>query len=58
MQDYRKLKVWHRAQEACVRVYRLTAQYPLEDFADQLHLNAHGRARLSAEFAEWLVAHP
>ena len=31
MQDYRKLKVWHRAQEACVRVYRLTAHYPPEE---------------------------
>jgi four helix bundle protein len=31
MQDYRKLKVWQRAQEACVRVYRLTADYPSEE---------------------------
>jgi len=31
MQDYRKLKVWQRAQDACVRVYRLTAEYPPEE---------------------------
>lgn len=31
MQDYRKLKVWQRAQEACVRVYRLTPAYPAEE---------------------------
>jgi four helix bundle protein len=31
MQDYRKLKVWHRAQEACVRLYKLTARYPPEE---------------------------
>jgi len=31
MQDYRKLKVWHRAQDACVRVYKLTATFPPEE---------------------------
>jgi len=31
MQDYRKLKAWQRAQEACVRVYRLTNDYPAEE---------------------------
>jgi four helix bundle protein len=31
MQDFRKLKVWQRAQDACVRVYRLTAPYPAEE---------------------------
>ena len=31
MQDFRKLKVWQRAQDACVRVYRLTADYPTEE---------------------------
>jgi four helix bundle protein len=31
MQDYRKLKVWHRAQDACVRIYRLTAEFPREE---------------------------
>ena len=31
MQDYRKLKVWQRAQDACVRVYRLTSNYPAEE---------------------------
>jgi len=31
MQDFRKLKVWQRAQDACVRIYRLTAAYPPEE---------------------------
>lgn len=31
MQDYRKLKVWERAQAACVRIYRLTGGYPREE---------------------------
>jgi four helix bundle protein len=31
MQDHRKLKVWHRAQEICVDVYRLTADFPVEE---------------------------
>jgi four helix bundle protein len=31
MQDFRKLRVWHRAQEACVRVYLLTADFPDEE---------------------------
>ena len=28
MQDHRKLRVWQRAQERCVRVYHLTQGYP------------------------------
>jgi four helix bundle protein len=31
MQDFRKLKVWERAQKACVRIYQLTADYPVEE---------------------------
>ena len=31
MQDYRKLQAWQRAQEACVRLYRLTGRYPAEE---------------------------
>jgi four helix bundle protein len=31
MQDFRKLKAWQRAQEACVRVYHLTADFPPEE---------------------------
>jgi four helix bundle protein len=31
MQDYRKLKVWQRAQEQCVDVYLLTADFPVEE---------------------------
>jgi four helix bundle protein len=31
MQDFRKLIVWQRAQEMCVRVYRVTADYPPEE---------------------------
>ena len=31
MQDFRKLIVWQRAQEMCVRVYRITADYPPEE---------------------------
>ena len=28
MQDHRRLRVWQRAQELCVQVYLLTADYP------------------------------
>ena len=31
MQDYRKLKVWQRAQERSVDVYLLTADFPVEE---------------------------
>ena len=31
MQDYRTLQAWQRAQEACVRLYRLTGRYPAEE---------------------------
>jgi four helix bundle protein len=31
VQNFRKLKVWERAQNACVRVYRVTADYPAEE---------------------------
>jgi four helix bundle protein len=31
MQDFRKLKVWQRAQDACVRIYRATADYPIDE---------------------------
>jgi four helix bundle protein len=31
MQDHRKLKVWQRAQEQCVGVYRFTAEFPPEE---------------------------
>jgi four helix bundle protein len=31
MQDHRKLRVWNRAQELCVEVYQLTADYPSEE---------------------------
>jgi four helix bundle protein len=31
MQDHRKLKVWHRAQEISVDVYRFTADFPVEE---------------------------
>ena len=31
MQDHRKLRVWQRAQELCVEIYRLTADYPPEE---------------------------
>jgi four helix bundle protein len=31
VQDFRKLKVWQRAQDACVRVYRITGDYPIEE---------------------------
>ena len=31
MQDYRKLTVWQRAQEKCVEVYLLTADFPVEE---------------------------
>jgi four helix bundle protein len=31
MQDYRKLKVWQRAQEKCVEAYLFTADFPVEE---------------------------
>jgi len=31
MQDYRKLKVWQRAQEQCLGVYLFTADFPVEE---------------------------
>jgi four helix bundle protein len=31
VQDHRKLRVWQRAQDLCVEVYRLTADYPPEE---------------------------
>jgi four helix bundle protein len=31
MQDFRKLIVWQRAQDMCVRVYKVTAEYPPEE---------------------------
>jgi four helix bundle protein len=31
MQDYRKLKVWQRAQEICVEIYLFTADFPAEE---------------------------
>ncbi len=30
MQDHRKLRVWHRAQEICVDVYAFSAEFPRE----------------------------
>jgi len=31
VQDHRKLRVWHQAQELCVRVYLLSADFPDEE---------------------------
>ena len=31
MQDFRKLHVWHRAQEMCVQIYTFTADFPVEE---------------------------
>ena len=31
MQDFRKLRVWHQAQEMCVEIYRLSAGFPTEE---------------------------
>jgi four helix bundle protein len=31
MQDHRKLRVWHRAQETCLEVYLFSADFPLEE---------------------------
>ena len=31
MQDFRKLIVWQRAQETCVQIYLLTADFPSEE---------------------------
>ena len=31
MQDHRKLRVWQDAQEICVEVYRVTADFPREE---------------------------
>jgi len=31
VQDHRKLRVWHQAQELCVQVYLLSAAFPPEE---------------------------
>ena len=31
MQDFRKLRVWQRAQETCVQIYLLTSEFPAEE---------------------------
>ena len=31
MQDFRRLRVWRRAQETCVQVYLFTADFPPEE---------------------------
>src|SRR3954465_6978931 len=31
MQDFRKLKVWQRAQETCVQIYMLSGHFPVEE---------------------------
>lgn len=31
MQDFRKLRVWQRAQDLCVRVYQFSADFPMEE---------------------------
>ena len=31
MQDFKKLKVWQRAQETCVEIYLFTATFPAEE---------------------------
>ena len=31
MQDHRKMRIWQRAQEWCVQVYLLTADFPEEE---------------------------
>ena len=31
MQDFRKLRVWQRAQELCVQVYQYSADFPVEE---------------------------
>jgi four helix bundle protein len=31
VQDFRKLRVWQRAQELCVEVYRFSADFPPEE---------------------------
>jgi len=31
MQDFRKLRVWNRAQELCVGLYRFSADFPVEE---------------------------
>ena len=31
MQDFRKLRVWQRAQETCVELYLFTADFPIEE---------------------------
>jgi four helix bundle protein len=31
MQDFRKLRVWQRAQETCVEVYAFTTRFPVEE---------------------------
>src|SRR3954462_9068613 len=31
MQDFRKLRVWQRAQETCVQIYVFTATFPVEE---------------------------
>jgi len=31
MQDFRKLRVWQRAQELCVQIYLFSADFPVEE---------------------------
>jgi len=31
MQDFQKLRVWNRAQELCVGLYRFSADFPVEE---------------------------
>jgi four helix bundle protein len=31
MQDHRQLRVWHDAQQLCVRIYLLSADFPVEE---------------------------
>ena len=31
MQDFRKLRVWQRAQEMCVEIYLFSADFPMEE---------------------------
>lgn len=34
MQDFRKLRVWNRAQELCVGLYLFSADFPVEERYD------------------------
>jgi four helix bundle protein len=31
MQDFRKLRIWHQAQQMCVDIYRLSVDFPTEE---------------------------